>query len=282
MKKLSVVLLAVVMLLTVCMTSVSAAGAPKMKAALSSAELTKSAKEQTVSLTVSVDAATDMAAFNFSVTLPNGFKVTKVASADSNIDASDLVKYSNLNNGYISWVSADCENYNVTKLAVLTISVPANTAVGEYTISISKAVASKDYGSVEIWATGNSDVKASATLKVVAPKEEPSKEVSSKEETSKKEQTSKKEETSKKAPEVSSEEPSVEVSSEEPSVEVSSEEPSTEPSSEEPSTEPSSEEKPVDNQPANLTWLWIVIGVVVVAAVVVLVILLARKKKEQK
>ena len=56
----------------------------------------------------------------------------------------------NLNNGIAGWSSPDAENVeDVTDLAVITFTIPANTAAGSYEVGITKLELTKDYG--EIW-----------------------------------------------------------------------------------------------------------------------------------
>lgn len=165
MRKVSASIIALALALLMCVCTAFAA-TPGIAVELSSGELMKSENAQTVKLTVKATQAMDLSAYNFTVVLPEGFSITDIESGDANVKTSELKSDSNIAKNYIAWSSSDSENYSVTVLAVLTISVPANAEAKAHAISIKDAVSSKDYGMEEVWKTGNTDVTAATTLTI--------------------------------------------------------------------------------------------------------------------
>lgn len=166
MKKLITIVLVLAVMLSAGICSAYAAPAsPKLVAALDKSSISGSDAAQEVILTVAADPGfADLAGFNFTVELPAGFSMKNVQSGDSNVKVSDMDV--NLSAKTVTWTQAEAENVSVKTLAVITIAVPANVSSGKYTITVKNAVAVKDYGTVEIWETGNTTVTAAATLTV--------------------------------------------------------------------------------------------------------------------
>lgn len=149
--------------LLLCSLSVGALAADEVgiTAVLDNAKLTKSDAAQTVKLTVAPASALNIAGYGFTVNLPEGWSITAITNDDPN--AALTAAHYNLTNGMVGFQTADAENYSISKFADVTISVPAGTEAGTYTITIDGVTADADYGFTPILTNATT---ATATLTI--------------------------------------------------------------------------------------------------------------------
>lgn len=149
--------------LLLCSLSVGALAADEVgiTAVLDNAKLTKSDAAQTVKLTVAPASALNIAGYGFTVNLPEGWSITAITNDDPN--AALTAAHYNLKNGMVGFQTADAENYSISKFADVTISVPAGTEAGTYTITIDGVTADADYGFTPILTNATT---ATATLTI--------------------------------------------------------------------------------------------------------------------
>ena len=149
--------------LLLCSLSVGALAADEVgiTAVLDNAKLTKSDAAQTVKLTVALASALNIAGYGFTVNLPEGWSITAITNDDPN--AALTAAHYNLTNGMVGFQTADAENYSISKFADVTISVPAGTEAGTYTITIDGVTADADYGFTPILTNATT---ATATLTI--------------------------------------------------------------------------------------------------------------------
>ncbi len=149
--------------LLLCSLSVGALAADEVgiTAVLDNAKLTKSDAAQTVKLTVAPASALNIAGYGFTVNLPEGWSITAITNDDPN--AALTPAHYNLANGMVGFQTADAENYSISKFADVTISVPAGTEAGTYTITIDGVTADADYGFTPILTNATT---ATATLTI--------------------------------------------------------------------------------------------------------------------
>ena len=149
--------------LLLCSLSVGALAADEVgiTAVLDNAKLTKSDAAQTVKLTVAPASALNIAGYGFTVNLPEGWSITAITNDDPN--AALTAAHYNLTNGMVGFQTADAENYSISKFADVTISVPAGTEAGPYTITIDGVTADADYGFTPILTNATT---ATATLTI--------------------------------------------------------------------------------------------------------------------
>lgn len=149
--------------LLLCSLSAGALAADEVgiTAVLDNAKLTKSDAAQTVKLTVAPASALNIAGYGFTVNLPEGWSITAITNDDPN--AALTAAHYNLTDGMVGFQTADAENYSISKFADVTISVPAGTEVGTYTITIDGVTADADYGFTHILTNATT---ATATLTI--------------------------------------------------------------------------------------------------------------------
>ena len=149
--------------LLLCSLSVGALAADEVgiTAVLDNAKLTKSDAARTVKLTVAPASALNIAGYGFTVNLPEGWSITAITNDDPN--AALTAAHYNLTNGMVGFQTADAENYSISKFADVTISVPAGTEAGTYTITIDGVTADADYGFTPILTNATT---ATATLTI--------------------------------------------------------------------------------------------------------------------
>lgn len=149
--------------LLLCSLSVGALAADEVgiTAVLDNAKLTKSDAAQTVKFTVAPASALNIAGYGFTVNLPEGWSITAITNDDPN--AALTAAHYNLTNGMVGFQTADAENYSISKFADVTISVPAGTEAGTYTITIDGVTADADYGFTPILTNATT---ATATLTI--------------------------------------------------------------------------------------------------------------------
>ena len=153
-------LLALMMLCSLCVNAL-AVNEVKVDATLDKNEITTSSEPQTVKVTIAPETALTVCNYGMtSFQLPEGWTIAAIENDDPNaiLAASDVV----LDTGNISWMTDDMENVTVSKLAIYTITVPADVEPGSYTLTANKIVAGKDYAAV--WVL--QDVSPSVTLTV--------------------------------------------------------------------------------------------------------------------
>lgn len=160
-KRLLALLMAIVLCGSMIPTAFAAEGAVTLTTKLSASELTTSDKEQTITVTISSDAAFDCDGIGASVIVPTGFTLTKIENSDVTFTATDC----SAETGKIAYTSADSENDAIKNICVLTYTVPANVAVGNYTLGLTSDTVeiTKDYGDY-LWKVEGS-VTATLTIK---------------------------------------------------------------------------------------------------------------------
>ena len=126
-------------------------------ATLKDSTLCLTGEEQLVTLIVKGSTAFEMDSFTAQIKLPKGFELQEISH-----DKVFLSKENNYNvaNGTVMWYNASGENVETDQLAEITISVPANSAVGEYPIDVYIIDISKNYAE-DIWVK---DIALSTTL----------------------------------------------------------------------------------------------------------------------
>lgn len=149
--------------LLLCSLSVGALAADDvaLNATLNVEKLTKSEEAQTVTLTVAPASALNIAGYGFTVNLPEGWSIAAITNDDSNAPLN-AGNYNHKTN-QIGFKTADAENATISKFAEITISVPANTAAGNYDILINGVTADADYGTVPVLTNATT---ATATLTI--------------------------------------------------------------------------------------------------------------------
>ncbi len=153
-------LLALMMLCSLCVNAL-AVNEVKVNATLDKNEITTSSEPQTVKVTIAPETALTVCNYGMtSFQLPEGWTIAAIENDDPNaiLAAGDVV----LDTGNISWMTDDMENVTVSKLAIYTITVPADVEPGSYTLTANKIVAGKDCAAV--WVL--QDVSPSVTLTV--------------------------------------------------------------------------------------------------------------------
>lgn len=149
--------------LLLCSLSVGALAADEVgiTAVLDNAKLIKSDAAQTVKLTVAPASALNIAGYGFTVNLPEGWSITAITNDDPN--AALTAAHYSLKDGMVGFQTADAENYSISKFADVTISVPAGTEAGTYTITIDGVTADADLGFTPILTNATT---ATATLTI--------------------------------------------------------------------------------------------------------------------
>lgn len=136
-------LLALLMLCSLCV-NVFAADEVALNATLSTTKITKSAEAQTVTLYVAPASTLNIAGYGFKVNVPENWSITAISNDDPN--ARLTATHYNFKTGEVGYQTDGVENFDISKFATVTISIPANTEVGTYSITINNVTADKDYG----------------------------------------------------------------------------------------------------------------------------------------
>ena len=166
MKKALSLLLCIVLCLGLAIPALGASdsGNPTVTAALNPVELEyDGTNDQTVTLTVSLSESVGLFSVYFEVDLPEGWTLTKV-TGDLPLTKDNY----SLDTGVVSWF--DSKNVSVTDLVTLTVTVPAKTAAGEYTLGVREIeLATAGENGNENWMEGG---KAYAALTISESQEE--------------------------------------------------------------------------------------------------------------
>lgn len=136
-------LLALLMLCSLCV-NVFAADEVALNATLSTTKITKSAEAQTVTLYVAPASTLNIAGYGFKVNVPENWSITAISNDDPN--ARLTATHYNFKTGEVGYQTDGVENFDISKFATVTISIPANTEAGTYSITINNVTADKDYG----------------------------------------------------------------------------------------------------------------------------------------
>ena len=142
-KQMLSLLLALLMLCSLCV-NVFAADEVALNATLSTTKITKSAEAQTVTLYVAPASTLNIAGYGFKVNVPENWSITAISNDDPN--ARLTATHYNLKTGEVGYQTDGVENFDISKFATITISIPANTEAGTYSITINNVTADKDYG----------------------------------------------------------------------------------------------------------------------------------------
>ena len=141
----------------------------QFSATLNESSIQISENDQTVVMTISADKGVSLESIGGKVKVETPLTIASIASGDSRFSLTGSV---NKTTGDIAWGGDTNEDdeiiqySNVTDLVVVTITVPANTAEGTYTVGIDDLVLTENYG--DIWESGTS---ATTTLTITAPEE---------------------------------------------------------------------------------------------------------------
>ena len=136
-----------------------------LSASLDKSELTVSSSAQTVVLTVSTSKTVDLFSIGYSVDIPAGWSINSISSGSSSISYSG---YSSTTTGVVSWFDPMAENKSASTIGVISVSVPANTPAGNYSIGVSGVeLATEGQNNDNAWMKSGS---ASAQLTIKAPK----------------------------------------------------------------------------------------------------------------
>ncbi|MBR6595708.1 MAG: InlB B-repeat-containing protein [Oscillospiraceae bacterium] len=130
------------------------------EATLDTPEINVSDEAQEVVLAVKASKKVDLDSITAQVHTPEGLVLSKIENADLGFGAGNI----NKENGKIAWYYgyADGDYLTTDTLAVVTFTVPANTAAGEYVIKFDIIDITIDYG--ETWEDGES-LTATLTIK---------------------------------------------------------------------------------------------------------------------
>ena len=130
------------------------------EATLDTPEINVSDEDQEVVLAVKASKKVDLDSITAQVHTPEGLVLSKIENADLGFGAGNI----NKENGMIAWYYdyADGDYLTTDTLAVVTFTVPANTAAGEYVIKFDIIDITIDYG--ETWEDGES-LTATLTVK---------------------------------------------------------------------------------------------------------------------
>lgn len=142
-KQMLSLLLALLMLCSLCV-NVFAADEVALNATLSTTKITKSAEAQTVTLYVAPASTLNIAGYGFKVNVPENWSITAISNDDPN--ARLTATHYNLKTAEVGYQTDGVENFDISKFATVTISIPANTEAGTYSITINNVTADKDYG----------------------------------------------------------------------------------------------------------------------------------------
>lgn len=142
-KQMLSLLLALLMLCSLCV-NVFAADEVALNATLSTTKITKSAEAQTVTLYVAPASTLNIAGYGFKVNVPENWSITAISNDNPN--ARLTATHYNLKTGEVGYQTDGVENFDISKFATVTISIPANTEAGTYSITINNVTADKDYG----------------------------------------------------------------------------------------------------------------------------------------
>lgn len=117
-------------------------------ASLDTPVLTVSDVDQTVTMRVTASKGVLLEGIGAGIIWDDALNLTSITNEDSRIDFTGSV---NLENGTIAWDGTDNLDQldNVTSIAVVTFTVPANTPAGEYTVGIQNIELCQNYG--DIW-----------------------------------------------------------------------------------------------------------------------------------
>ncbi len=143
-KKLSVVIIALAMCILLGVTVLAEAGKVQCSAELDKTSLCVSDKEQKVTLTLKMNQEYGIDGFQAAVVLPEDWKIESIVNDTLTFTEDDY----NLSNGRIIWLSSTAENISTQLLAKITISIPANTKAGTYTISVKGIQITHDYATI--------------------------------------------------------------------------------------------------------------------------------------
>lgn len=121
-----------------------------------------SSQDQTVVMRLTASQEIKLDGMGFKVTMDSGLVLTSITGGDAigAFSGSQAI----LESGTVAWSSDDSENVTgVTELAVITFTVPANTAAGTYNVGITELELTQAYG--EVW---ESSASAQTTLTIEA------------------------------------------------------------------------------------------------------------------
>ena len=173
MKKVVSLILSLMLLLSLCTIPAFATTGYNsdvtVSAALDKTELTTSSSAQTVVLTIKTSKSVDLFSIGYKVGVPSGWSITKIESGSSNIVYSLDDGHYSLETGVVSWYKATNKSTGADgTIGKITISVPANAAVGTYPINATGIeLATSDQNNDNAWMSNGT---ASAQLTIKAPK----------------------------------------------------------------------------------------------------------------
>lgn len=174
MKKVVSLILSLMLLLSLCTISAFATTGGynsdvTVSAALDKTELTTSSSAQAVVLTIKTSKPVDLFSIGYEVGVPSGWSITKIESGSSNIVYSLDDGHYSLATGVVSWYKATNKSTGADgAIGKITISVPANAAVGTYPINATGIeLATSDQNNDNAWMSNGT---ASAQLTIKAPK----------------------------------------------------------------------------------------------------------------
>ena len=160
LKKVLSVLLAVAMCIMLASTSYAAnTVGVTFSASLDKTTIETSASAQQVVMTVKANKDILADGMGMTVLIPEGWSLAAIENEVLQFASSNV----NLANGRVNYATADGENWTTNLIVKVTYNVPANVAMGTYTLGIQELTISKDYG--EEWEDAGS---ASTTLEVKA------------------------------------------------------------------------------------------------------------------
>ncbi|MBR0417172.1 MAG: Ig-like domain-containing protein [Firmicutes bacterium] len=172
-KKILTILICLVMVLaTMPSTVFASSGSASIYADVNPAALPYSNSGQTVTMTVSATAPTELCSIYMTIPVPSGWSIASISNSElgfTNADYNILAT-----EGVVFWQDSGMENKSVTQLCQVTFNVPGGAAAGTYSLSATGIDLRKD---INVKVSANSSVSADFTIYVsatgveVSPKE---------------------------------------------------------------------------------------------------------------
>lgn len=133
------------------------------------AAVVKSSSAQTVVLNINTSKQVDLFSIGYKVKVPEGWSITAIESGSADIVYSSDEGHYSLTSGVVSWYKAVNKSTNAAgSIGKITISVPAGTDVGEYTVEVTDIeLATSEQNDDNAWMT-NGSATAKLTVKVLS------------------------------------------------------------------------------------------------------------------
>lgn len=133
MKRILTLVTALVLACLLCVTAFAAGynSDVGLDVSLDTDSFMTSSSEKDITITVKTTKEVDLFSIGYTVDLPAGWTIKTIASGMTGVDYSD---FSSTETGIVSWYKGS--NVKTSVIGVITITVPANTAAGEYKVGV--------------------------------------------------------------------------------------------------------------------------------------------------